>query len=103
MGDLELIWVNVLPPRNKTFHNLDKVFIFRRANKIRKLISLVIPTVILPTSQYVDNYSRHLCDLYDLNNFHQLMKENRHPGYQEESKVQKSVTEAVLDESCLAE
>ena len=88
--DLELICIEVLPSRNKpflllawyrppsdtvgTFHNLDKVLAFLDSED-KEIILLGDTNCDLtnkPGDLNVDSNTRHLCNLYDLYNFHSL-------------------------------
>ena len=93
MDDLELICIEIEPPRNKpflllawyrppsdpiqTFHKLDKVFAFLDSED-KEIIFLGDTNCDLtnkPGAQTVDNNTNHLCNLYELYNFLQLIKE----------------------------
>ena len=93
MDDLELICIEIETPRNKpflllarytpssdsiqTFHKLDKVFAFLDS-EYKEIIFLGDANYDLtnkPGAQTVDNNTNHLCNLFELYNFLQLIKE----------------------------
>ena len=90
-GDLELICIEVLSSRNnpflplawhrppsdpcETYHKLDKVLTFLDSED-KEIIFLGDTNCDLtkkPRYLNLDNITRHLCKLYDLYNFHQLI------------------------------
>ena len=72
---LLLAWYRLPSDTVETFHQLDKVLAFRDS-KDKEIILLRDTNCDLtkkPVDQTDDSNTRHLCNLYDLYNFHQLI------------------------------